>query len=169
MPSTSHLPYPCSLPVESRHRPRQRGNPLLDCPWRSPWWRPTCSCFHPTYPRWAGGGGVLKQLNIPSQLNLSSCGQPCPKLNLHPSSCYFNISPRFEPSRSKLALGNLLGGGLLALAFVLLTLAGQEEGESSKNVNLTFQAVTSLAQSLASTLAPALSTLAQDLNQPGAS
>ena len=71
------------------------------------------------------------------------------------------------------ALGDLLGGGLLALAFVLLTLAGQEEEEgSSKNVagaNLTSQAVTSLAQSLSSTLAPALSTLAQDLNQAGAS
>jgi len=70
------------------------------------------------------------------------------------------------------ALGDLLGGGLLALAFVLLTLAGQEEEGSSKNVsdaNLTSQAVTSLAQSLTSTLAPALPTLAQDLNQAGAS
>ena len=70
------------------------------------------------------------------------------------------------------ALGDLLGGGLLALAFVLLTLAGQEEKGSSKNVsdaNLTSQAVTRLAQSLTSTLAPALPTLAQDLNQAGAS
>ena len=73
------------------------------------------------------------------------------------------------------ALGDLLGGGLLAVAFVLLTLAGQEE-ESSNNAgdaNMTSQAanlsVASLAQSLTSTLAPALSTLAQDLNQAGTS
>ena len=73
------------------------------------------------------------------------------------------------------ALGDLLGGGLLAVTFVLLTLAGQEEEGSSNNVgdtNITSQAnlsVANLAQSLTSTLAPALSTLAQDLNQAGPS
>ena len=73
------------------------------------------------------------------------------------------------------ALGDLLGGGLLAVTFVLLTLAGQEEEGSSNNAgdtNITSQAnlsVANLAQSLTSTLAPALSTLAQDLNQAGPS
>ena len=68
------------------------------------------------------------------------------------------------------ALGDLLGGGLLALAFVLLTLAGQEEEWSSDNANnitSTTMAPVSLAKSLSSTLAPSLSTLAQDLNQAG--
>ena len=68
------------------------------------------------------------------------------------------------------ALGDLLGGGLLALAFVLLTLAGQEEEWSSDNANnitSTTMAPVSLAKSLSSTLAPTLSTLAQDLNQAG--
>ena len=68
------------------------------------------------------------------------------------------------------ALGDLLGGGLLALAFVLLTLAGQEEEWSSDNANniTSTMAPVSLAKSLSSTLAPSLSTLAQDLNQAGA-
>jgi len=69
------------------------------------------------------------------------------------------------------ALGDLLGGGLLALAFVLLTLAGQEEEWSSDNANnitSTTMAPVSLAKSLSSTLAPSLSTLVQDLNQAGA-
>ena len=68
------------------------------------------------------------------------------------------------------ALGDLLGGGLLALAFVLLTLAGQEEEWSSDNANnitSTTMAPVSLAKSLSSTLAPSLSTLAKDLNQAG--
>merc|ERR1719458_997972 len=62
------------------------------------------------------------------------------------------------------ALGDLLGGGLLAVAFVLLTLAGQEEegySNTDGGANITSQAnnlsVTSLAHSLTSTLAPALS------------
>ena len=75
------------------------------------------------------------------------------------------------------ALGDLLGGGLLAVAFVLLTLAGQEEEAGSSNnvsnannitsISQANMSVTSLTQSLSSTLAPALTTLAQDLNQAG--
>ena len=75
------------------------------------------------------------------------------------------------------ALGDLLGGGLLAVTFVLLTLAGQEEEAGSSNnvsdannitsISQANLSVTSLTQSLTSTLAPALTTLAQDLNQAG--
>ena len=75
------------------------------------------------------------------------------------------------------ALGDLLGGGLLAVAFVLLPLAGQEEEAGSSNnvsdannitsISQANLSVTSLTQSLSSTLAPALTTLAQDLNQAG--
>ena len=59
---TSHLPNHGSLPLGSRHRPRQCSNSLPDCPWRPPWWWTPCCCFCPPHPRWAGGGGrVLQQ------------------------------------------------------------------------------------------------------------
>ena len=99
------LPHPGPVPLEPRHGPGQRRDPLLNRSWRPPRWRPSCPRLRPAHPGWAGGGVVLRQRQQHHQHHHGS-SQPCKKSLFHLGSEPFNPCTGFEPSRSEIATSN---------------------------------------------------------------